>query len=265
MPGGIEPVVLSPILRMRQVRKSYGKLVVLKHLDLDVYPSQKIALIGPSGSGKSTILRILMTLEDIDSGLVEIDGQSVWNSVHHGRATPTDSRRLREIRGKVGMVFQHFNLFPHMNVLRNLTEAPTRVLGLSRDEARDRAVGLLRTVGLNDKIGAFPSQLSGGQKQRVAIARALAMQPTIMLFDEVTSALDPELVGEVLSVLRDLAHHGNMTMLIVTHHMRFAQEIADRVLFLEAGEILEDDTPGIIFSDPKQPRTREFLKTILEN
>ena len=226
----------APIVRMRQVRKSYGELVVLKQLDLDVYPSQKIALIGPSGSGKSTILRILMTLEEIDSGQVEIEGQSAWTHVGNGKATPVDTKRLREIRGKVGMVFQHFNLFPHMNVLRNLTEAPTRVLGLSRDEARDRAVDLLRTVGLEDKISAYPSQLSGGQKQRVAIARALAMQPKIMLFDEVTSALDPELVGEVLNVLRDLARQGNMTMIIVTHHMRFAQEIADRVLFLEEGE-----------------------------
>ena len=202
---------------MRQVRKSYGELVVLKQLDLDVYPSQKIALIGPSGSGKSTILRILMTLEEIDSGQVEIEGQSVWTHAGNSKAPPTDTKRLREIRGKVGMVFQHFNLFPHMNVLRNLTEAPTRVLGLSRDEARDRAVDLLRTVGLEDKISAYPSQLSGGQKQRVAIARALAMQPKIMLFDEVTSALDPELVGEVLNVLRDLAHQGEMTMMIVTH------------------------------------------------
>ena len=255
----------APIVRMRQVRKSYGELVVLKQLDLDVYPSQKIALIGPSGSGKSTILRILMTLEEIDSGQVEIEGQSVWTHAGNSKAPPTDTKRLREIRGKVGMVFQHFNLFPHMNVLRNLTEAPTRVLGLSRDEARDRAVDLLRTVGLEDKISAYPSQLSGGQKQRVAIARALAMQPKIMLFDEVTSALDPELVGEVLNVLRDLAHQGEMTMMIVTHHMRFAQDIADRVLFLEAGEILEDDTPEVIFSNPKQPRTRKFLRTILEN
>ena len=255
----------APIVRMRQVRKSYGELVVLRQLDLDVYPSQKIALIGPSGSGKSTILRILMTLEEIDSGQVEIEGQSVWTDAGNSNATPVDTKRLQEIRGKVGMVFQHFNLFPHMNVLRNLTEAPARVLGLSRDEARDRAVDLLRTVGLEDKISAYPSQLSGGQKQRVAIARALAMQPKIMLFDEVTSALDPELVGEVLNVLRDLAHQGDMTMMIVTHHMRFAQDIADRVLFLEAGEILDDDTPEVIFSDPKQPRTREFLKTILEN
>ena len=255
----------APIVRMCQVRKSYGELVVLRQLDLDVYPSQKIALIGPSGSGKSTILRILMTLEEIDSGQVEIEGQSAWTHTGNGKATPADTKRLREIRGKVGMVFQHFNLFPHMNVLRNLTEAPSRVLGLSRDEARDRAVDLLRTVGLEDKISAYPSQLSGGQKQRVAIARALAMQPKIMLFDEVTSALDPELVGEVLNVLRDLAHQGEMTMMIVTHHMRFAQDIADRVLFLEAGEILEDDTPEVIFSNPKQPRTREFLKTILEN
>ena len=253
-----------PVLRMRNVRKSYGDLLVLKNLELDVFPSERIALIGPSGSGKSTILRILMTLEGVDSGAVEIDGKSVWTMSKNGRSAPADAKHLRAIRSKVGMVFQQFNLFPHKNVLANLTEAPIRVLRLSKEEARDRAGDLLAMVGLTGKIEAYPSQLSGGQKQRVAIARALAMQPKIMLFDEVTSALDPELVGEVLHVLRKLARESSTTMLIVTHHMRFAQDIADRVVFLDQGTILEDDAPEMIFSNPSQPRTREFLKSILE-
>ena len=253
----------SPIIRMRNVRKSYGDLVVLKDLELDVRASERIALIGASGSGKSTILRILMTLEGVDSGAVEIDGESLWTTTNNGRAVPANAKDLRAIRSKVGMVFQQFNLFPHKNVLANLTEAPIRVLRLSKEEARERAVDLLAMVGLSDKIEAYPSQLSGGQKQRVAIARALAMQPKIMLFDEVTSALDPELVGEVLNVLRKLARESSTTMLIVTHHMRFAQDIADRVVFLDQGTILEDGTPEVIFSHPSQPRTREFLRSIL--
>ena len=249
---------------LRQVCKSYGDLTVLNNLNLEVGHSQKIALIGPSGSGKSTILRILMTLEGIDSGEIHIDGENVWTMTKNDRQGPASEAHLRGIRRKVGMVFQQFNLFPHMNVVRNLTEAPMRVLGLSRQEARLRAVELLKMVGLTDKIEAFPMQLSGGQKQRVAIARALAMQPKIMLFDEVTSALDPELVGEVLNVLRRLARENLITMLIVTHHMRFAQDIADRVVFVERGEVIEDDTPEVIFSSPSHPRTREFLKSILD-
>ena len=253
-----------PILKMEKVRKSYGDLLVLDDLDLEVAPSEKIALIGPSGSGKSTILRILMTLEPVDSGEVQIEGESLWTRWEKGREVPADEEHLRKIRGKIGMIFQQFNLFPHMNVLRNLTEAPVKVLGLSQEEARERALALLEMIGLIDKVDAFPNHLSGGQKQRVAIARALAMWPRIMLFDEVTSALDPELVGEVLNVLRKLAHESDITMLIVTHHMRFAQEIADRVVFLEAGRIVEQGLPEVIFSNPRQPRTREFLKSVLE-
>jgi polar amino acid transport system ATP-binding protein len=240
---------------MRKVRKSYGDLLVLDDLDLDVFPSQKVALIGPSGSGKTTILRIVMTLERIDSGEVLIDGECLDSTA--------DELRLHRVRRRVGMVFQQFNLFPHMDVLRNLTEAPVRVLGLGKQDAMDRAVALLEKVGLADKIHAYPAHLSGGQKQRVAIARALAMEPKIMLFDEVTSALDPELVGEVLAVLRRLARESDITMLIVTHHMRFAQDIADRVLFLDKGRVLEDDSPAVIFSSPRQPRTREFLRSVL--
>ena len=178
------------------------------------------------------------------------------------KATPVDTKRLQEIRGKVGMVFQHFNLFPHMNVLRNLTEAPARVLGLSRDEARDRAVDLLRTVGLEDKISAYPSQLSGGQKQRVAIARALAMQPKIMLFDEPTSALDPEMSKEVLDVMQELATSG-MTMVVVSHEMGFAREVADRMMMFDGGIIVEEGPPEQIFEDPQSDRTKLFLSQIL--
>jgi polar amino acid transport system ATP-binding protein len=251
------------IIRMRGVWKSFGETPVLRHMDLDIPGRQRVALIGPSGSGKSTLLRILMTLETIDSGTVELAGESVWTVRRKGRDVPADRAHLRGIRSNVGMVFQHFNLFPHMTVLRNVTEAPVHVLGLPRDEARERAMELLELVGLTDKVDAYPAQLSGGQKQRVAIARALAMQPKVMLFDEVTSALDPELVGEVLNVLRRLAREREMTLLIVTHEMRFAQEIADRVVFMEGGGIVEDDVPAVIFSHPKQPRTREFLKAVL--
>ncbi len=253
----------NPIISMQRVRKSYGELLVLDDLDLQVPPSQKLALIGPSGSGKSTILRVLMTLERVDSGQVFIDGQAVWEQDRGGRQVPAGSRRLREIRSKVGMVFQQFNLFPHMTVLKNLTVAPMRVLGLSQESARGRALALLEKVGLLDKIEAYPAQLSGGQKQRVAIARALAMQPRIMLFDEVTSALDPELVGEVLQVLEMLAQESDITMLIVTHHMGFARDIADRVVFLDRGRIVEDAAPKIIFSQPREARTRKFLGSIL--
>ncbi len=255
---------VDPILSMRRVRKSYGNLLVLDDLDLAAEPAEKIALIGPSGSGKSTILRVLMTLERIDSGEIRIEGESVWTALQRGRQVPADQQHLRKIRRKVGMIFQQFNLFPHMNVLRNLTEAPMRVLGLSREEARGRGLELLELIGLTDKVDAYPMQLSGGQKQRVAIARALAMRPRIMLFDEVTSALDPELVGEVLNVLRRLARDSDITMLIVTHHMRFAQDIADRVVFLEAGKIVEEGLPKVIFSRPNHPRTRQFLKSVLE-
>jgi polar amino acid transport system ATP-binding protein len=262
LPASEDP---QPIVRLRDVRKSFGELQVLRDLNLDVRAGQKVALIGPSGSGKSTILRIIMTLEGIDSGRVEIAGNSIWTMVRNGAEVPADGNHLRQVRANVGMVFQHFNLFPHMNVLRNVTEAPIHVLGLPRDEAKRRATELLELVGLTEKVDAYPAQLSGGQKQRVAIARALAMRPKIMLFDEVTSALDPELVGEVLSVLRTLAYETEMTMLIVTHEIRFAQEIADRVVFMEGGRVVEDDVPEVIFSNPKHERTREFLNAVLRD
>jgi polar amino acid transport system ATP-binding protein len=224
---------------MRGVRKTFGDTVVLDGLDLDVSPAEKIALIGPSGSGKSTILRVLMGLEAIQAGTVEIDGSA-------------------------GMVFQQFNLFPHMNVLRNITEAPVRVQGVDLETARTRARELLAMVGLEDRADARPSQLSGGQKQRVAIARALAMHPQIMLFDEVTSALDPELVGEVLGVMRTLATERDVTMLVVTHQMDFAREVADRVVFLHEGRILEQGPPSQVLDAPEHERTRRFVKALRE-
>ena len=254
----------APIIRMRNVYKRYGTLTVLDGLSLEVPAGQKLALIGPSGSGKSTVLRTLMTLEPIDGGQIEIAGESVWTMTRGDREKPADSAHLRRVRRHVGMVFQHFNLFPHMTVLRNVTEAPRRVLGLPADEARQRAQELLGLVGLADKAHAYPRQLSGGQQQRVAIARALAMRPAIMLFDEVTSALDPELVGEVLGVLRRLAQESDMTMLIVTHEIGFAREIADRVIFMEHGRIVEDAAPQVIFTEPREPRTRQFLQAVLK-
>ncbi len=253
-----------PIVRMAGVDKRFGREVVLDALDLEVAGGEKLAIIGGSGSGKSTILRILMTLEGIDGGRVEVDGESVFTEERNGREVPASEDHLRRLRRKVGMVFQHFNLFPHMTALGNVVEAPRRVLGLPKEEAEERARQLLRRVGLADKADAYPSRLSGGQQQRVAIARALAMRPEIMLFDEVTSGLDPELVGEVLDVLRELAHQGDMTMLIVTHQMHFAREIADRVVYLEGGRILEEGSPEEMFTEPEKERTREFLQSILE-
>jgi len=247
-----------PIIRFSDVTKRFGSLTVLDHFDFEVAQGEKVALIGPSGSGKSTVLRILMTLEPVQSGQIELDGLAYYQPGGHGKfqASP---RHLHDIRTRVGMVFQSFNLFPHMNVLRNLTEAPVTVLGLSKEEARTRALDLLEMVGLADKAAAFPAQLSGGQQQRVAIARALAMRPRVLLFDEPTSALDPERVGEVLGVIRDLAQEHDLTMLLVTHEMRFAQEVSDRVCFFDKGRIVEQGPPGELMISPREARTREFL------
>jgi polar amino acid transport system ATP-binding protein len=254
---------VEPIVHFDKVSKSFGDVHVLKALDFDVAPNEKIAIIGPSGSGKTTILRVLMTLVKPDSGRVTVDGDFLFHKRVGDKVVPADERHLHKVRQNIGMVFQHFNLFPHMKVIRNVTEAPIHVLGLSKAEAEERAVGLLEKVGLGDKVDAFPAQLSGGQKQRVAIARALAMQPKVMLFDEVTSALDPELVGEVLTILRQIADEGDMTMLIVTHEMGFARDVADRVVFFDAGQVAEEGPPEMIFTDPQNPRTQEFLKAVL--
>jgi polar amino acid transport system ATP-binding protein len=254
---------MTPVIRMRDVRKAYGRLEVLRGVSLDVPAGQTVSIIGPSGSGKSTLLRLIMTLDRPDAGALEIDGESPWFVSGGGRAMPAHNRHLRRVRGKVGMVFQHFNLFPHMTVLRNVMEAPLIVLKLPRPEVEARSREYLEMVGLSDKADAYPAQLSGGQKQRVAIARALAMQPRIMLFDEITSALDPELVGGILGLLRELSRQRTMTMLIVTHHMRFAESCSDRVLFLDDGVILEDGSPEAIFRSPSHGRTRRFFEAVL--
>ncbi len=253
-----------PILRIRDLHKWYDDLHILRGLSCDLRAGEKVAIIGPSGSGKSTLLRLLMTLESPDSGEIEVDGQAMWSTTPAGRTVAAGEDVLRRIRAKLGMVFQHFHLFPHLTVLRNITAAPQIVKGIARDAAERRAGELLEMVGLADKANAYPAQLSGGQKQRVAIARALAMDPSVMLFDEVTSALDPELVGEVQDVLRQLAHQAAMTMLIVTHEMQFAREIADHVMFFDAGTIVEQGAPEQIFSAPKEDRTREFLQRVID-
>jgi polar amino acid transport system ATP-binding protein len=251
------------MISVRGVTKCFGAHRVLDSFDLDVGDQEKLALIGRSGSGKSTLLRILMTLEDIQSGEVEIDGELLWRS-SGGASVCERGTRLRAIRGKVGMVFQQFNLFPHMTALRNVSEAPVRVLGIRREEAEQRALELLELVGLADRASSYPVQLSGGQQQRVAIARALAMRPRVLLFDEVTSALDPELVGEVLNVIRMLAQTSKCTMIMVTHQMGFAREFADRVCFLESGRLIEQGSPEEIFRSPRNERTRSFLRAVLE-
>jgi polar amino acid transport system ATP-binding protein len=254
-----------PIIRIRELSKSYDELQVLRGIDLDIERGSKVAIIGPSGSGKSTLLRLLMTLEPPDAGSIEVDGESVWTMRRHGHEVSANEAHLRNIRSKIGMVFQHFNLFPHLSALRNVALAPELVRGLSRQQADEKGKGLLAKVGLEDKEDTLPAQLSGGQKQRVAIARALAMEPRVMLFDEVTSALDPELVDEVLGVLRELARESEMTMLVVTHEIYFAREIGERILFFDEGTIIEDAPPETIFTNPSEERTREFLQQVLDS
>ncbi|MFF7752599.1 ectoine/hydroxyectoine ABC transporter ATP-binding protein EhuA [Streptomyces sp. NPDC007971] len=242
------------LIRLAGVTKRFGANTVLDHLDFSVEPGKHVTLIGPSGSGKTTILRLLMTLAEPDEGTITVDGEPLF---------PASQKQVREVRKKIGMVFQQFNLFPNMSVLRNITEAPVQVLGLSGDEAEARARELLELVGLSDKCDARPTQLSGGQQQRVAIARALAMRPRVLLLDEVTSALDPELVAGVLDLLRDIARSTDITMLCVTHEMGFARDISDQVLMFDSGRIIESGPPEKIFGEPEQDRTREFLGAVL--
>ena len=257
-------VLSGPIIEIRDLHKSYGDLKVLAGIDLDVSPGEKVSIIGPSGSGKSTLLRLLMTLEPPDYGDIAVDGQPMWAMVRNDQNVPADESHLRSVRSKLGMVFQHFNLFPHMTALENVSLAPKVVKRQPAAVADLRSLELLEMVGLSDKADARPAQLSGGQKQRVAIARALAMEPRVLLFDEVTSALDPELVSEVLGVLKRLAKEEDYTMLIVTHEMQFAREIADRVLFFDQGKIAEQGRPDQIFSSPCEQRTREFLTRVFD-
>lgn len=253
----------EPVIQIDRISKSFGNFSVLNELSFSVAPGEKLALIGPSGSGKTTILRILMTLETINSGYIKIDGEHLFHMERNGRLVPADERHLHRMRAKLGMVFQLFNLFPHKCILDNVTLAPMLTQGVARADAEQRAMELLEMVGMADKAKAMPSQLSGGQKQRAAIARALALKPKIMLFDEVTSALDPELVEEVLNVMRKLAEETDMTMLLVTHEMGFAHDFADRVMFFDRGRIVEDGPPDDIFTRPKEERTRAFLKKII--
>ena len=239
------------MIKLEKVHKSFGKNEVLKGINLHIKQGQVVVIIGPSGSGKSTVLRTMNYLEEPTSGKVIVDGMDL-----------SDKKKLNEVRAEVGMVFQNFNLFPHMTVMDNLTLAQTKVRKTSTDEAKKIGQALLDRVGLGDKANAYPDSLSGGQKQRVAIARALAMKPKVMLFDEPTSALDPEMVSEVLDVMKSLAEDG-MTMVIVTHEMGFAKKVADRVLFVDGGLILEDDTPERVFDSPTNERTKSFLDKIL--
>lgn len=237
---------------VRNLKKNFGRLEVLKDINLEIGEGEVVCLIGPSGSGKSTFLRCLNRLEDITGGLVMVDGHAM-----------SDKKiNLNKVRENIGMVFQHFNLFPHLTVMENITIAPVELKKMTKAEAREKAMELLDKVGLADKADAYPAQLSGGQKQRVAIARALAMNPDIMLFDEPTSALDPEMVGEVLEVMKQLAADG-MTMVVVTHEMGFAREVADRVIFMDGGYIVEEGTPEEVFGHPKEERTISFLNKVL--
>ena len=251
--------MVKPIASYHDVHKSFGDVNVLKGINLEIAPAEKVALIGPSGSGKTTIIRMLMTLEQPTSGIIEIDGNNLWHMEKDNELIPANEQYLRSVRGDIGMVFQHFNLFPHMTVLENCMTAPIHVKKEDKESAKKKSLEMLEKVGLGDKVDLYPSQLSGGQKQRVAMARALVMQPKIMLFDEVTSALDPELVGEVLEVIRELAEDGDMAMVLVTHEMDFALDIADRVVFLNEGVIESEGTPSEIIENPESERLKEFL------
>jgi ABC-type polar amino acid transport system ATPase subunit len=244
---------MPPIIRMRGVSKSFGQFSALKQVDLDVDEGEIVVVIGPSGSGKSTLIRCINQLEEHDAGTIAVDGMPV-----------SPKADLAKVRAEVGMVFQSFNLFPHMTVLRNVALAPVRVRGLSWEDANERARKLLVRVGLEEQIEKYPNQLSGGQQQRVGIARALAMEPKILLFDEPTSALDPEMVGEVLDVMKQLARTG-VTMVVVNHEMGFARSVANRVVFMDAGRVVEQGEPGTFFDTPGDPRLRAFLNAILSH
>ena len=242
------------IISVRGLEKHFneGQLKALRGVDADIKRGEVVVVIGPSGSGKSTFLRCLNLLEEPTKGTVTVEGVNI-----------TDPKvNINKHREKMGMVFQHFNLFPHMTILKNMTLAPRKLLKKSKAEAEEKALTLLKRVGLADRANAYPSQLSGGQKQRIAIVRALCMEPQVMLFDEPTSALDPEMVGEVLDVMKQLAHEG-MTMIVVTHEMGFAREVSDRVLFMDGGVVLEENTPENLFGNPQNPRTQEFLRKVL--
>jgi polar amino acid transport system ATP-binding protein len=252
-----------PMIEVDGLHKYFGPLHVLRGIDMSVAAGEVVCIIGPSGSGKSTLLRCLNHLEVAQQGRIRIDGKTAYREEEGGVFHPHSNRDVAAVRAQIGMVFQQFNLFPHLTAVQNVMEAPVHVLRRKRAAARQRALELLAQVGLADKVDAFPEELSGGQQQRAAIARALAMDPKAMLFDEATSALDPELVSEVLGVMRDLARRG-MTMVVVTHEMNFARQVASRVIFMDQGRIVEEGDPSTIFGAPREARTREFLRTILD-
>jgi polar amino acid transport system ATP-binding protein len=253
---------MTAMVKAEGIHKRFGRLEVLRGIELEVGRGEVMCMLGPSGSGKSTFLRCINHLEKINAGRLYVDGELVGYRERGGRLYELREREVIRKRAEIGMVFQHFNLFPHMTALENVTLAPIRVLGCSHDEARRRGTELLNRVGLGDKLGAYPVALSGGQQQRVAIARALAMQPKLMLFDEPTSALDPELVGDVLDAMRQLAKDG-MTMIVVTHEMGFAREVADTAVFMDQGVVVEAGPPGEVLVNPRHERTRSFLSKVL--
>jgi ABC-type polar amino acid transport system ATPase subunit len=253
----------NPMIEIEDLHKHFGSLHVLKGINLSVTRGEVVCIIGPSGSGKSTLLRCINHLEVAEQGRIKIDGKLVYREEVAGVFRPHSNRAIAAVRAQVGMVFQHFNLFPHLTVVGNIIEAPVHVLRRSKQQARARAMDLLAQVGLAEKADSFPEELSGGQQQRAAIARALAMDPKAMMFDEATSALDPELIGEVLNVMNDLAR-GGMTMLVVTHEMNFARQAASRVIFMDHGRIVEQGGPDEIFGAPHEARTRDFLRSVLE-
>ena len=252
----------APVVRLEGIWKSFGRLEVLTDVSLAVPRGEVVCIIGPSGAGKSTLLRCINHLETIDEGTIHFEGKPVYRYMEHGKIVVDPDRRIEAVRAQIGMVFQSFNLFPHLTALGNVIEAPVHVLRTAPAVAQARGLELLAKVGLSDKARSYPHQLSGGQQQRVAIARALAMNPKLMLFDEATSALDPELVGDVLRVMRQLASEG-MTMIVVTHEMDFARDVADRVVFMDCGSIVEEGPPTTVFTNPRSPRTRQFLQSIL--
>ena len=251
------------MIELSDIHKSFGPLEVLRGVSLTVGAGEVICIIGPSGSGKSTLLRCINHLEVPDRGTIRVAGKAVYYDMVDSARRPHAKRRIAEVRAKLGMVFQSFNLFPHLTALENIIEAPVHVRRMTKETATARALELMRRVGLEDKADYYPEEMSGGQQQRTAIARALAMDPTAMLFDEPTSALDPELVHEVLEVMRQLRSDG-MTMIIVTHEMNFARQVANRVLFMDHGVIVEEDTPDRLLGSPREPRTRAFLKNVLD-
>ena len=258
------PAAQEPIIRFDDVVKRFGDKTVLDDLNFAIAPGERVTLIGPSGSGKTTILRLLMTLEKVTDGVIWVGGEPFSHEQKNGQLSPASEKYLREKRQRIGMVFQQFNLFPNMTVIENIIEAPVSVKGMSKGEARSRGMELLEKVGLGTSGDLHPTQLSGGMQQRVAIARALAMEPQILLLDEVTSALDPELVADVLNVLRDIAETTDITMLIVTHEMHFARDVSHRVMMFDSGVIVEDGPPEKIFNDPDHERTRSFLRAVID-